>query len=146
MCLFLSLVIAPFLALLASPVRSGIISLPSLSHGSPVIPPGRLAVLGLAEAQVPSCIDLSAEKSQLAINPVTSQPATASGHFRGLELPAIANGGGDAVTAGWFVARSQHFAALTLPKGGSHDLLTAAVRSGAVAPGTELPPLGRLDD
>jgi hypothetical protein len=81
MCLFLSLVIAPFLALLASPVRSGIISLPSLSHGSPVIPPGRLAVLGLAEAQVPSCIDLSAEKSQLAINPVTGQPAPASGHF-----------------------------------------------------------------
>jgi hypothetical protein len=38
-------------------------------------------VLGLAEAQVPSCIDLSAEKSQLAINPVTGQPATASGHF-----------------------------------------------------------------
>jgi hypothetical protein len=70
MCLLLSLVIAPFLALLASPVRSGIISLPSFSHGSPVIPPGWLAVLELAEAQDPSCIDLSAEKSQLAINPV----------------------------------------------------------------------------
>jgi hypothetical protein len=79
MCWFLSLVIAPFLALLAWPVRSEIISLPSLSHGSPVIPPGRLAVLELAEAQDPSCIDLSAEKSQLAINPVTSQPAAAWG-------------------------------------------------------------------
>jgi len=41
-------------------------------------------VLELAEAQVPYCIEVSAERSQLAINPVTvttSQSVTASGHF-----------------------------------------------------------------
>jgi hypothetical protein len=44
------------------------------------------------------------------------------------------------------MARGQHFAALTLPKGGSHDLLTAAVGSGTIVPGTESAAGGRLDD
>ena len=37
MCFFSNLVLAPFLALLAPSVRTGIISLPSFSRGSPVI-------------------------------------------------------------------------------------------------------------
>ena len=112
-CLFRSLVLAPFLALwrrpcvLGSsaavllsqfagdplrhgrgavgrkPLDTGTARLTDATRSAPVVAanelPGRLAVLDLAEAQVPSCIDLLAKKSQLAINPVaagTRQSAT----------------------------------------------------------------------